>query len=201
MTTTTSTITSPISTASRDRAVATLLLAFTTDPVIRWFLPEPSRYVTYFPDVVGLMAAPAVEAGTADITGDDAGAAVWVPPGASPDNDAVGELMVRAVDEGRHPEAFAFFEQMAEHHPTGAHWYLPFIGVEPTRQGRGLGSRLLDWGLARADRDGVPAYLEASSPRNRALYERHGFVATAEVQAGDSPPMWPMHRPARDAAK
>jgi GNAT superfamily N-acetyltransferase len=201
MTTTTSTTFSHTGPASRPPSPSTLLLAFTTDPVIRWFLPEPSRYVTYFPDVVGLMAAPAVEAGTADITGDDAGAAVWVPPGTSPDNDAVGELMARAVDEGRHPEAFAFFEQMAEHHPTGAHWYLPFIGVEPTRQGRGLGSRLLDWGLARADRDGVPAYLEASSPRNRALYERHGFVATAEVQAGDSPPMWPMHRPARDAAK
>ena len=124
-----------------------------------------------------------------------------MPPGASPDNDAVGELMARAVDERRHPEAFAFFEQMTEHHPTSAHWYLPFIGVEPTQQGRGLGSLLLDWGLARADRDGLPAYLEASSPRNRALYERHGFVATAEVRAGDSPPMWPMLRPAHASAK
>lgn len=201
MTTTTSTITTPISTASRDQVVATLLLAFAADPVIRWFLPDPGRYITYFPDVVGLSAVPALEAGTTDITEADAGAAVWVPPGTSPDNDALGELMVRAVDPGRHPEAFAFFEQMTEHHPTGAHWYLPFIGVEPAQQGRGLGSLLLDWGLARADRDGVPAYLEASSPRNRALYERHGFVATAEVQAGDSPPMWPMHRSPHVGAK
>jgi len=29
--------------------------------------------------------------------------------------------------------------------------------------------------LDRCDREGTPAYLEASSERNRALYERHGF--------------------------
>jgi hypothetical protein len=51
-------------------------------------------------------------------------------------------------------------------------------------------------GLARADRDGLPAYLEASAPRNRALYERHGFEVVGEIQAGDSPPLWPMLRPA-----
>lgn len=201
MTTSTSTITSPISSASRDRVVATLLLAFAADPVIRWFLPHPNRYVTYFPEAAGLSAAPALDAGTADITDGDAGAAVWVPPGTSPDNDALGELMARAVDEARHPEVFDFFEQMSERHPTDEHWYLPFIGVEPARQGRGIGSRLLQWGLARADRDGVPTYLEASSPRNRALYERHGFVATAEIRAGDSPPLWPMRRPAHDSAQ
>ena len=43
----------------------------------------------------------------------------------------------------------------------------------------------------------MPAYLEASSPRNKALYERHGFVEVGLIQAGSSPPMWPMLRPAR----
>jgi ribosomal protein S18 acetylase RimI-like enzyme len=91
---------------------------------------------------------------------------------------------------------FALLEQTAEHHPETPCWYLPFIGIDPQHQGRGLGSRLLAEGLARCDRDRLPAYLEASSARNRALYERHGFVGTGELRAGDSPPLWPMLRPA-----
>jgi len=42
----------------------------------------------------------------------------------------------------------------------------------------------------------VPAYLEATSPRNRALYERHGFKVTEEFTLGPgSPPLWRMWRP------
>src|SRR5215203_5629292 len=36
------------------------------------------------------------------------------------------------------------------------------------------------WPLRRGD---MPAYLEASSPRNRALYERHGFPGDRAVLA------------------
>jgi ribosomal protein S18 acetylase RimI-like enzyme len=95
---------------------------------------------------------------------------------------------------------FSFLEQLSTHHPDPETvWYLPFIGVEPTSQGRGLGSDLLREGLARADHDRLPTYLEASSPRNRTLYERHGFAIITELQVADSPPMWPMLRPARPA--
>lgn len=42
------------------------------------------------------------------------------------------------------------------------HWYLEMCAVHPDHQGKGIGKALLDWGLAQADRDMVPAYLEAS---------------------------------------
>ena len=67
----------------------------------------------------------------------------------------------------------------------------------PTKQGHGHGSALLAHALDRCDQDHLPAYLEASSPRNKALYERHGFEEIGVIQAGSSPPMWPMVRPAR----
>ena len=89
------------------------------------------------------------------------------------------------------------FEQMAQVHPAGEHWFLPLIGVDPVAQGRGLGSALLRHGLAPCDRDGLPAYLEATSPGNRALYERHGFRVIEVLQAGSSPPMWAMLREPR----
>ena len=55
------------------------------------------------------------------------------------------------------------------------HLYLSCMGVVGGRQGAGLGSAMLRHRLERADADGLAAYLEASSPRSRALYLRHGF--------------------------
>jgi RimJ/RimL family protein N-acetyltransferase len=86
-------------------------------------------------------------------------------------------------------------EQMAEFHPQEPHWYLPLLGVDPMKQGRGYGSALLVHALERCDRDRLPAYLEASSPRNKALYERHGFVGDRRHPGRIVPPMWPMLAP------
>ena len=73
-----------------------------------------------------------------------------------------------------------------------------FLGVVPGARGRGLGGALLRDRLVRADAEGMPAYLEASSPRSRALYERHGFRATGDpIHLPDGPPLWPMWRAAR----
>ena len=58
---------------------------------------------------------------------------------------------------------------------VAAHYYLAFLGVDPSWQGRGLGSGGACAGDRPLRRRAVPAYLEASTPRNRALYERHGF--------------------------
>jgi GNAT superfamily N-acetyltransferase len=68
------------------------------------------------------------------------------------------------------------------------------MGVDPIAQGRGLGSALLQHVLEACDRDRLPAYLEATSPRSRNLYERHGFAVVDTIQAGTSPPMWAMLR-------
>lgn len=188
----------PSSGTAAPDGIATLVLAFDTDPVIRWFYPDPDRYLRYFPVLASQLGAAAVEAGTDATTEDGAGAALWVPPDSPQDDEALVSLLVASVDQPRHPEAFGFLEQVGEHHPTEPHWYLPFIGVDPQQQGRGVGSALLRDGLDRADADGLPTYLEASSPRNRALYERHGFRVVAEIRVADSPPLWPMWREAAE---
>lgn len=178
-------------------AIATLIVAFSADPVIRWIYPDADRYLIHFPELVQLLSSGAADAGTVDRCAGGAGAALWVPPGAPADDEALVELCVRSIDPDRHPSAFSFLEQVQEHHPSEPHWYLPFIGVDPRYQGQGHGSQLLRQGLERCDRDALPAYLEASSPRNRALYERHGFEVVAVIQAESSPPMWPMLRAPR----
>ena len=80
-------------------------------------------------------------------------------------------------------------------HPREPHYYLAFIGVDPDWQGRGLGGAVLAPVLERCDAEGMPAFLEASTPRNRALYERHGFTVMEEFTLGrGAPPQWRMWR-------
>ncbi|KAI5275443.1 acyl-CoA N-acyltransferase [Aureobasidium subglaciale] len=56
-----------------------------------------------------------------------------------------------------------------------AYLYLKVLAIDPTYQRRGVGSLLLDEGLAVADRVGIKAYLEATEV-GRPLYQRKGFV-------------------------
>ena len=50
--------------------------------------------------------------------------------------------------------------------------------------------------LERCDRERMPAYLDATTHRNRALYERLGFEITDEFTLGKgAPPLWRMWRP------
>ncbi|HSK91752.1 MAG TPA: GNAT family N-acetyltransferase [Euzebyales bacterium] len=179
-----------------DRVIATLLLAFSADPGIRWCFPRTDRYVRAFPELVRLEAAAAFAAGTVDVVDGHAGSAVWVPPDAVPDEDGVVALLQRQVDAARIEDVLALNARVEQHRPTEPHWYLLCVGVDPNRQGRGHGSALLRHGLDRCDRDGLPAYLESANPRNRELYERRGFVVQAEIRVADSPPVWPMRRPA-----
>ncbi|MDQ3697930.1 MAG: GNAT family N-acetyltransferase [Gemmatimonadota bacterium] len=177
-----------------EQAVAVIALAFSTDPVARWSLPDPSQYLIHFPAVVRAFGGRAFTHGTGHHSADFAGAALWLPPGVSPDEEALGAAVEASVSPKRQPEVFALFEQMAGYHPSAPHWYLPLIGVDPLHQGKGHGSALLQHALIQCDRDHAPAYLESTNPANIPLYQRHGFEIIATIQEGSSPPIVPMLR-------
>ena len=50
------------------------------------------------------------------------------------------------------------------------------FGVEPARQGQGVGSVLLDFVARVADADGVCAYLESAGARSEHFYGKIGFT-------------------------
>jgi|SRR5215471_15246152 len=176
------------------RAIATITVAFSDDPVVRWAFPTAHDYLALWPRFVVAFAGAAFDTGTADSIDDHGGVALWLPPGASSDEDAMGTILSEAMPTDQHDELFAFLDQMGDFHPSEPHWYLPLIGVDTTARGRGYGTTLLCHALERCDRDHLTAYLEATAPRNRALYARHGFEDLGVIQAGTSPPMWPMLR-------
>lgn len=174
--------------------IGVITLAFSSDPMARWAFPDPATYLAVMPEVVRAFGGNGFAHGTAHLVDGGLGAAMWLPPGVHPDSDRLTALTEAHVPEERLADLMKVFEQMEAYHPPDPCWYLPLIGVDPACQGRGCGSALLRYALERCDRDGVPAYLESSNPRNVPLYERHGFESIGTIQSGASPTLVPMLR-------
>jgi len=89
------------------------------------------------------------------------------------------------VRSGGDPPARVPHRAGAQRHPRQeSHDQLQFIAVHPDHQGRGVGSALLRHRLARLDAARRPAYLEATSPRNAALYEASEFMPSGFTPSG-----------------
>lgn len=180
--------------ADAERCVAVLTLAFASDPPCRWAWPDPQQYLEAFPRFARAFGGGAIERRTAHYYADFAGVAFWLAPGAAPDEASLVKVIQDTVTTARRDAMFSMFEQMDAFHPREAHWHLPLIGVDSAHQGKGIGTLLLRHVLDECDRQKLPAYLEATSPQNVPLYERHGFAALGRIVVADSPPIVPMLR-------
>lgn len=186
-----------VSEVERDRAIATLVLAFTADPFVRWIYPDASQYLAHFPEALSAFGGVAFGHDGVWQLGDFAAVALWLPPGIEPGGDATVTLFEATVDSRIFDDLLGVFAQMDQAHPTIPHWYLPWFGVDCMRQGQGLGSFLMAPCLETVDKDHLPAYLDSTNPRNVAFYQRHGFEVTGQRQAGSSPPIISMLREPR----
>jgi ribosomal protein S18 acetylase RimI-like enzyme len=177
-----------------DRLILPIVLAFITDPIVRWLLPDTQQFMIYFSKLVRLHALTVVEHGGAYRTEDFRGAALWYPPNVYPDGPAIGAIFQDAMGKTEGEKIFSILSQMNGYKPQEPHWYLRMIGVDPKSQGNNYGSRLMNATLRECDTKNIPAYLEATSPRNRPLYEKLGFEVIGEIKAADSLTIWPMIR-------
>lgn len=120
------------------------------------------------------------------VTEDGSGAAVWAAPGRWRVPFArtlrVTPQMRRVFGRRLGLATWALLRLERRHPPAPQHYYLHYLGVLPERQGRGLGGKLLRPVLDRCDAEGIPAHLESSTERNRALYERNGFEQTERIR-------------------
>ena len=187
----------PVPKTEESMAYQTLVSAFTDDPVERWLYPELPEYLTHFPEFLAAFGGRAFDEQTVWGLGECSAVALWLPPGAEPDGDAIGAVLTETVSSGKHRDTFAVLEQMDAAHPTYPHWYLPWFGVDSDLQGGGLGSELMEHCLEIVDRSHLPAYLETPNPRTLTFYGRHGFEETGTAQAGACPPITFMLRAAK----
>jgi GNAT superfamily N-acetyltransferase len=180
--------------ADAERCLAVLTLAFSGDPPCRWTWPDPRQYLEAFPRFAKAFGGGAIEHGTANYYEGFSGVALWLAPGVAPDEASLMSVIEDTVAATRRDAMFSMFEQMGAFHPREAHWHLPLVGVDPAHQRKGIGAALLRPVLNACDRQKVLAYLEATSPLNVPLYERHGFEALGSIQVADAPPVVPMLR-------
>jgi GNAT superfamily N-acetyltransferase len=180
-----------------DHAIATLVLAFGTDPVARWMYDDPHQYLLHIPRLFRALATSSFEAGAAERTDDWFGIALWLPPGVHGDDGPLEAVIAETMVGEKQAEVAAVFERTEHHRPTEPHWYLSLIGVEALHRNNGCGAVLLQHRLRQCDRKHLPAYLWSSNPLNTSLYQRHGFEIAGTIREGSSPSIFPMLRHAR----
>lgn len=182
--------------ADESRLLDTVTLAFAADPSVRFWFPDASQYMHWWPRFVLARGERGFDAGTILVTGDIEAVAMWLPPGVEPDPEKVEALNLPG-DEEDEKISEALRAEMDRYHPAGPHWYLWTLAVDPRCQGRGIGSRILSHTLAQIDAEHATAYLESSDPKNVPFYERHGFEVLGVIQIADLPPLTPMIRTPR----
>jgi GNAT superfamily N-acetyltransferase len=184
--------------AGAERATAlssALAAAFHDDPVFRWFSPGDGRRRAMLPGFFDVFVEAFMRHGEAYADAGFAGAALWSYPGSDPIADGPGYAERLGELAGTDAERlFTIVETLEAVAPQEPHYHLQFLGVRPEHQGQGLGGALMAPVLERCDREGVPAYLEATSDRNRAMYERHGFECRAAILVPGGPVLWHMWR-------
>ncbi|PDP86919.1 GNAT family N-acetyltransferase [Glycomyces fuscus] len=180
------------------------------DPVFRWLFPDDGRRMAQNSRACALLAGfghvPGGHTTVADSLEDPArgpvvrGAALWTPPGARREGAAVPlrslPHWVRLLGLARLPELAWYTGELRASIPEDPHWYLCLLGTDPAADGTDTGSRLLRAGLARADADGVPVYLETADPADIGYYEDYDFRVVRAVHLPAAPSAYCMLRPA-----
>jgi GNAT superfamily N-acetyltransferase len=171
-----------------------LARAFFDDPVTAWANPSEARrlrrtarfFLGRMRSLLPHELSYATEAGD--------GAAIWSPPDVWQIglreflHDLPGFLSPRT------PLVLRGMHGIDKRHPREPHYYLSILGVDPSRQGEGIGTALLEPMLRRCDQEGVGAYLETGTERNVRFYSRQGFRVVDEVPLPKGPSMWLMWR-------
>lgn len=189
----------PATAAHRAELIETLSLAFQDDPAISWLLPDPHERRKRLPRMFSVFVPADMRAGIALRSSAGEGATLWRAPGkthagrleflksALPLAYTFGSALGRAIALG---------EAIDKSHPKGGdYWYLHYAGVRPDHQGKGWGGAAIRAGIAHANADGKPCFLETATPENVGLYQRLGFRIISEWDAPKGGPhFWSMLR-------
>ena len=171
-----------------------LARAFYDDPVFGWFFPaEGSRHQRLRRFFVTELHHESLRHGAVEVAcvdGRVAGAAVWLPPGTPLGTEGSALPGYLRAFSRRLAVVWRYQSVAVSAHPRKEpHWYLAFIGVDPVRQGCGVGAALLRSRLQRCDQVGLPAYLESSKLENVPLYQHFGFHVAATLGLPEGAPV------------
>ncbi len=187
----------PVNRGDRSQLAGVLARAFDDDPVTRWAYGDGAARQRATERFFAWQLERLTGQDVSWTTEATEGAALWALPGSWKERPAelLRLLAISASSVGlRAPLVLRGLARIERRHPSTPHLYLSVLGVDPGRQGSGVGSLLMQPGLELCDREGVPAYLETATERNVAFYSRHGFRVTGELALPKGPPVWLMWR-------
>jgi GNAT superfamily N-acetyltransferase len=189
----------PATAADVPQLAQTLTRAFHDDPVVN-YLVKPEKHAKNAPFFFRSTATRDLTHGEVWTTDDLAGGALWAAPGewrlGGTELLRSFPMVLRTFGTAL-PRALRVLSMIEKVHPKEPHWYLGVLGTDPSQQGKGIGSALMQPVLDKCDREGLPAYLESSKDRNVPFYARHGFEVTQEVTIPNGPKVWCMWREPR----
>jgi GNAT superfamily N-acetyltransferase len=190
-----------------DSAGQVLGRAFFDDPLTSYWIPDAEQRKKSLPWFMTTATKYGHRYGEVETTADAVdGVGLWLRPGethvpplrmmrvgmyAAPFKLGLGNFM-------RFMKSLDIMEKIHKEQVPEDHWYLMLLGVDPPRQGQGVGSAIMQPALAKADAAHLPAYLETQKEINVRLYNKHGFDVVVETDLPDNGPhVWCMKRPAR----
>lgn len=186
--------------SEHEAVCVTLSRAFQSEEACGYIFPNPATRQQRLLKMFRIMIKSDAAAGSIYQTSGGEAATLWRAPGqatASVLNFAASLVPFLFALRGGIGRGLEISNAIERHHPKSPFWYLHFVGCDPLAQGKGFGGTAIRAGLARADADHQPAYLETASPRNLPLYAGLGFVVQDEWQIAGGPKFWGMLRPAR----
>jgi GNAT superfamily N-acetyltransferase len=162
-----------------------LARAFRHDPFHRWLFPSERAWARRSHRTFALLLRESLARQTVLTTPGREGAAIWASP-SDGRASAAAQIALAArmawLLGARFPLAMRGFRWILEAQPRPPFWYLGVVGTDPLHQGKGVGSALVAFPLARCDEQRLPVYLEASRPENVPFYRRFGFEVTEEIR-------------------
>ena len=103
-----------------DRVFGVLTLAFAMDPPNRWMYPEPVQYLRHFPTFARALGGEALPLRTTFVNQDYSAAALWLAPGAGPNEQTLMKVMEESVAPEKKVDLVAVIERDGQLPSKGA---------------------------------------------------------------------------------
>src|SRR5258708_15184489 len=162
--------------------------AFMKDPMWEYLAPSLARRARVLPSSFGITVRYSLRYGEVYTTRALDGVACWLTPSAAP--PSLSQLIRLSIHGAplelglmgllRYTAVENYTGEIHKRTLPGRHWYLWVIGVEPERQGQGIGAMLIHPVLAQADALPLPSHLETMNEANVPFYQKHGFKVISE---------------------